>query len=77
LIVNMGGQVTAMLGSWDQSALWDLRWHWGSAYRIDVTDGRWFAAPLRGRDRRPIGAEDAETLRLAIRADYWERTRKR
>ena len=55
-----------------QGGLGDLKWHWGSAYTIMCTAfGKWLA--WRKDDRTLIRAEDAEALRLAIRADYTAR----
>jgi hypothetical protein len=46
----------------------DLRWHWDSAYVIDVSGGTWTARFLAGTDT--LSAETADGLRLLIRADY-------
>jgi hypothetical protein len=46
----------------------ELRFHWGSAYDIDVTGGTWTA---RRRDGRGTLADPLpEGLRLRILADY-------
>ena len=49
--------------------LWWLRWHWGSAYDIDLRDGLWLA---RRRDGKCglLAAEDAEALMGVLGADY-------
>ena len=49
--------------------LGDLRWHWGSAYRIEYRRGEWRAARLDGK--RTLTAATAVELLKAIRADYW------
>ena len=49
--------------------LLSLEYHWGSAYRISVVDGRWQAVSRDGRDRT-LTAPDAPALRDAIRRDY-------
>jgi len=47
----------------------DLRWHWGDAYLIHhLGPDTWVAQ--RRDSRQTLGAEDAETLRERIKADY-------
>jgi hypothetical protein len=48
--------------------LCDLRWHWGGAYVISGTIGRWRAE--RRDNRRVLTAEGPEMLRALIIADY-------
>jgi hypothetical protein len=50
------------------TALGELRWHWGGAYVIDGTLGRWRAE--RRDDGRTLAAADPAQLRLAIIEDY-------
>jgi hypothetical protein len=51
--------------------LGELRWHWGSAYVIDGTLGRWFAE--RRDDGHTLTAGDPAKLRLAIIDDYFRK----
>jgi hypothetical protein len=57
------------LKPWDEEALDMLRFHWGDAYEIEVSGGRW-----RARRRDGIGgwsdAADPDGLGWAIAADY-------
>jgi hypothetical protein len=47
----------------------DLRWHWGDAYLIHhLGPDTWVAQ--RRDSRQTLGAEDPETLRERIKADY-------
>ena len=47
----------------------DLRWHWGEAYLIHhLSPDVWVAQ--RRDSRQTLGAEDPETLRERIKADY-------
>jgi hypothetical protein len=58
----------------EASALLDLQGHWDTAYDIWLdSDGRWYAAPLDGREQ--LTAPDPDRLRLAIREDYAEQQR--
>lgn len=52
----------------DESALAELRWHWGLAYQINVTAGTWTA--LRRTGSSPLAAGSAGELRRQMRADY-------
>jgi len=58
-----------MAGEWWLESLGELRWHWGSAYRIDRMGlDRWLA--IR-RDTGAVLAADTPTeLRDLIVADY-------
>jgi hypothetical protein len=47
----------------------DLRWHWGEAYLIHHLGPDVWVAQRRD-SRATIGAEDPETLRERITADY-------
>lgn len=47
----------------------DLRWHWGEAYLIHHLGPDVWVAQRRD-SRQTIGAEDPETLRERIKADY-------
>jgi hypothetical protein len=46
----------------------DLRWHWDSAYEINVSGQAWTARFLGGAET--LQAASAGELRLLIRADY-------
>ena len=63
------GRAGASRAEGSTDALDDLRFHWGSAYDIDLDDGMWTAWRKDGR-----GGELAdplpEGLRLRIQADY-------
>jgi hypothetical protein len=47
----------------------DLRWHWGEAYLIHHLGPDVWVAQRRD-SRQTIGAQDPETLRERIKADY-------
>lgn len=47
----------------------DLRWHWGEAYLIHHLGPDVWVAQRRD-SRQTIGAQDPETLRELIKADY-------
>jgi len=47
----------------------DLRWHWGEAYLIHHLGPDVWVAQRRD-SRETLGAEDPETLRERIKADY-------
>jgi hypothetical protein len=47
----------------------DLRWHWGEAYLIHHLGPDVWVAQRRD-SRQTMGAEDPETLRVRIKADY-------
>ena len=47
----------------------DLRWHWGEAYLIHHLGPDVWVAQRRD-SRQTLGAEDPETLRERIKADY-------
>ena len=47
----------------------DLRWHWGEAYLIHHLGPDVWVAQRRD-SRQTIGAQDPETLRERINADY-------
>lgn len=51
-------------------ALDDLRWHWGSAYLIHHLGPDLWLAQRRDHSRAVVKAEDPETLRERIKADY-------
>ena len=55
---------------WVASELADLKFHWGSAYRIWY-DGRWHAKRMRPGSEELV-ALGHKTLRLLIRDDYQE-----
>jgi hypothetical protein len=57
----------------DAPDLDDLRWHWGEAYLIHHLGPDVWVAQRRD-SRQTIGAEDPETLRERIAADYAART---
>lgn len=67
-LADMLGLVLDARGPGKQAELADLVHHWGSAYSVEFTDGRWTARPLDGRPA--FSAADAITLRIAIRDDY-------
>lgn len=46
----------------------DLRWHWDTAYDIEVDSGTWTARFLTGTGT--LSAHSADELRRLIRADY-------
>ena len=50
----------------------DLRWHWGEAYLIHHLGPDVWVAQRRD-SRQTIGAQDPETLRERIKADYASR----
>jgi hypothetical protein len=52
-------------------SLESLRWHWGSAYRIEYRRGRWTAQ--RRDDGRVLEAGEPEQLLAVIREDYRRR----
>jgi hypothetical protein len=57
------------MGSDRDEPLDDLRWHWGDAYLIHhLGPDTWVAQ--RRDSRQTLGAEDPETLRERIKADY-------
>jgi hypothetical protein len=66
----------AMLSQDDEASLADLRWHWDEAYLIDCADGIWVARPLVAPGST-VSATSAYELRLAIRSDYFVRTKDR
>ena len=53
----------------DADALAELEFHWGSAYRLAVTGGRWTARRRDGKGGT-LTDPDPEGLRLQILADY-------
>lgn len=57
-----------MGSDWD-GPLDDLRWHWGDAYLIHHLGPDVWVAQRRD-SRQTLGAEDPETLRERIKADY-------
>ena len=60
--------ITAM-GAAAESALDELRFHWGSAYHLAVIDGTWTAWRRDGRGGRLTDPLPGGLL-LLIRADY-------
>lgn len=61
----------AFLTRQDAEALADLLAHWGSAYMIMLTAGRWTAS--FGGTGEPLTASSAGELRELMRRDYWQR----
>jgi hypothetical protein len=55
----------------DQLELADLRWHWDTAYDIDVFGNSW-TATFKG-DTTVLSAPSADELRDLIRGDYRSR----
>lgn len=60
----------ATVGSDDESALADLRWHWGAAYEISIAENMWTARRRTGASLPP--ADSAGELLHLMRADYAE-----
>jgi hypothetical protein len=57
------------LKPWKESALDALRFHWGDAYEIEVSGGKWRAKRLDGLGEW-IEAADPDGLGWGIAADY-------
>jgi hypothetical protein len=55
----------------DEEELASLRWHWDTAYEINLSAGTWTARFLPGTDT--LTADSAADLRHLIRADYLSR----
>ncbi len=63
----------APLQPWEESALEALRWHWGDAYEIGVSGGRWRAKRrdgLGGQIEAPDDRPGPDGLGWAIADDY-------
>ncbi len=63
------GRAAASWAEDSTDALDDLRFHWGSAYDIDLDDGMWTAWRKDGRGGK-LADPLPEGLRLLIQADY-------
>lgn len=55
------------MGNWEEP-LGSLRWHWGSAYLIELIGGRWIAQ--RRDSHATMSADGPDQLLGLIRADY-------
>jgi hypothetical protein len=58
-------------GDDEEEELTSLRWHWDTAYDINLSAGTWTARFLPGTDT--LTADSAAELRNLIRADYLSR----
>lgn len=68
---------TRVASSRIDSKLDDLRHHWGSAFRIEFSYGRWRAEWRDGRSPAKLSAETDGELRQMIRDEYRRLTRIR
>jgi hypothetical protein len=50
-----------------------IRWHWETAYSVELDDGVWTAVP-HVEPATVLTADSADELRALIRADYTRRT---
>jgi hypothetical protein len=59
----------------DESALAELRWHWGAAYEISIAGNTWTARRRTGTSF--VAASSAGELLHLMREDYLERSATR
>lgn len=62
------------LRSLNEGRLAGIRYHWGSAYDIQILDGLWTATHRTGPDAVVMADATDHGLRRQIRADYDRRT---